>query len=163
MSVYEAWVWKLVDWIWVVVVETLETWVKDLRLGFVTITDARVTGDLREATVFYTVYGDEAARADTAAALASARGVLRSEVGRQTGVRYTPTLEFVADRSTYKQGRSMPGVGVPIVGPESLGARMPDYTLLLTWNFADEILAQQADYRRAGGQFIIPIPEPRIA
>jgi ribosome-binding factor A len=71
--------------------------VKDPRLGFVTITDARVTGDLREATVFYTVYGDDAARADTAAALDSARGVLRTEVGRQTGVRHTPSLAFVAD------------------------------------------------------------------
>ena len=69
------------------------------------------------------------------------------------------TLEFVADRSTYKQGRSMPGVGVPIVAPETLSARMPDYTLLLTWNFADEILAQQAEYRRRGGRFIVPIPD----
>jgi hypothetical protein len=68
-------------------------------------------------------------------------------------------LEFVADRSTYKQGRSMPGVGVPIVAPEALSARMPDYTLLLTWNFADEILAQQAEYRRRGGKFIVPIPD----
>ena len=62
-----------------------------------TITDARVTGDLREATVFYTVYGDDEERAATAAALESAKGVLRSEVGRQTGVRHTPSLTFVAD------------------------------------------------------------------
>jgi ribosome-binding factor A len=88
---------KLADRIRVIVAETLETRVKDPRLGFVTITDARVTGDLRDATVFYTVYGDDAARADTAAALESARGVLRSEVGRQTGVRHTPTLAFVED------------------------------------------------------------------
>jgi SAM-dependent methyltransferase len=72
------------------------------------------------------------------------------------------TLEFVADRSTYKQGRSMPGVRVPIVGPESLSARMPDYTLLLTWNFADEILAQQAEYRSRGGKFIVPIPDVSV-
>jgi ribosome-binding factor A len=80
-----------------IVAVTLEHQVKDPRLGMVTITDARLTPDLREATVFYTVYGDEQVRAESAAALASARGVLRSEVGRQTGVRYTPTLTFVAD------------------------------------------------------------------
>src|SRR5712691_10284973 len=80
-----------------IVALTLEHQVKDPRLGMVTITDARLTPDLREATVFYTVYGDEQVRAESAAALASARGVLRSEVGRQTGVRYTPTLTFVAD------------------------------------------------------------------
>ncbi|HSV64592.1 MAG TPA: 30S ribosome-binding factor RbfA [Mycobacteriales bacterium] len=80
-----------------IVATTLEHEVKDPRLGMVTITDARVTADLREATVYYTVYGDDTARDDSAAALESARGVLRSEVGRQTGVRYTPTLAFVAD------------------------------------------------------------------
>src|SRR4051794_40228862 len=63
----------------------------------VTITDARVTGDLHDATIFYTVYGDEAERTASAAALESAKGVLRSEVGRQTGVRFTPSLTFVAD------------------------------------------------------------------
>ena len=97
MSAHQARVRRLADRVRVIVAETLETRVKDPRLGFVTITDARVTGDLREATVFYTVYGDEAARADTAAALESARGVLRSEVGRQTGVRHTPSLAFVED------------------------------------------------------------------
>ncbi|HSA53250.1 MAG TPA: 30S ribosome-binding factor RbfA [Yinghuangia sp.] len=88
---------KLADRIKVVVAETLDRRIKDPRLGFVTITDARVTGDLREATVFYTVFGDETEREASAAALESAKGVLRSEVGRQTGVRYTPTLTFVAD------------------------------------------------------------------
>ena len=88
---------KLADRIKVVVAETLKTRVKDPRLGFVTITDARITGDLREATVFYTVYGDEAERLESAAALESAKGILRSEVGRQTGVKFTPTLAFVAD------------------------------------------------------------------
>ena len=88
---------KLADRIRVVVAETLERRIKDPRLGFVTITDTRVTGDLREATVFYTVYGDETERAASAAALESAKGVLRSEVGRQTGVRFTPSLSFVAD------------------------------------------------------------------
>ena len=88
---------KLADRIKVVVAETLEMRVKDPRLGFITITDARVTGDLQQATVFYTVLGDETQRADTAAALESARGVLRSEVGKQTGVRLTPSLTFIAD------------------------------------------------------------------
>ncbi|MCZ2528201.1 30S ribosome-binding factor RbfA [Streptomyces sp. HB2AG] len=88
---------KLADRIRVVVAETLERRIKDPRLGFVTITDTRVTGDLREATVFYTVFGDETERESSAAALESAKGVLRSEVGRQTGVRFTPTLSFVLD------------------------------------------------------------------
>ena len=88
---------KLADRVRVIVAEALETRVKDPRLGFVTITDARVTNDLQQATVFYTVLGDDTAHADSAAALESAKGVLRSEVGRQTGVRHTPSLEFVAD------------------------------------------------------------------
>ncbi len=88
---------KLADRIRVIVAETLETRVRDPRLGFLTITDARVTNDLQQATVFYTVYGDEAQRGDTATALESAKGLLRSEVGRQTGVRHTPSLMFVAD------------------------------------------------------------------
>ncbi|MGH8970486.1 MAG: 30S ribosome-binding factor RbfA [Actinomycetes bacterium] len=88
---------KLADRIKVVVAETLEMRVKDPRLGFVTVTDTRVTNDLQHATVFYTVLGDETQKTETAAALESAKGVLRSEVGRQTGVRLTPTLAFVAD------------------------------------------------------------------
>jgi ribosome-binding factor A len=88
-----------------IVAATLETQVKDPRLGMVTITDAKVTPDLREATLFYTVYGDEVARADTAAALESAKGVLRSTVGKQTGVRYTPSLTFVADAIPETTGR----------------------------------------------------------
>lgn len=73
------------------------------------------------------------------------------------------TLDFVADRSPHKQGRYMPGVHVPIVAPERLVEVRPDYCLLLTWNFAEEIMAQQAEYRRGGGRFIIPVPSPRIA
>jgi ribosome-binding factor A len=88
---------KLSDRIKVVVAEMLEQRIKDPRLGFVTITDARVTGDLHDATVYYTVYGTEEEKVGTAAALESAKGVLRSEIGRQTGVRFTPTLTFVAD------------------------------------------------------------------
>jgi ribosome-binding factor A len=80
-----------------IVATGIETQVKDPRLGMVTITDVRVTGDLHDATVFYTVFGDEAAHQDSAMALESAKGVLRSEVGRQTGVRFTPTLTFALD------------------------------------------------------------------
>ena len=88
---------KLADRIKVVVAETLKTKIKDPRLGFVTITDTRITGDLREATVFYTVFGDEEERIASAAALESAKGILRSEVGRQTGIKFTPTLAFIMD------------------------------------------------------------------
>ncbi|HEY4604728.1 MAG TPA: 30S ribosome-binding factor RbfA [Blastococcus sp.] len=80
-----------------IVSAAIESQIKDPRLGMVTITDARVTSDLREATVFYTVYGDETQVADSAKALASATGVLRSTVGRQTGIKFVPSLEFVAD------------------------------------------------------------------
>jgi ribosome-binding factor A len=80
-----------------IVAEMLERRIKDPRLGFVTVTGARVTGDLREATVFYTVYGSEEERADTAAALASATGLIRSEVGRQTGIKHTPSITFETD------------------------------------------------------------------
>ncbi len=88
---------KLADRVREIVAETLEMRVKDPRLGFITITDARVTPDLREATVFYTVYGDDEERAATAAALESAKGILRTEVGRQTGIKHTPSLAFVPD------------------------------------------------------------------
>lgn len=88
---------KLADRIKVIVAEMLELRVKDPRLGFVTITDVRVTGDLQQATLFYTVLGDDTQKSETAAALESAKGVLRSEVGKQTGVRFTPSLTFVAD------------------------------------------------------------------
>lgn len=81
-----------------VVASALERGVKDPRLGMVTVTDVRVTPDLVDATVFYTVYGDEAARLASAQALESARGLLRSQVGRATGVKVTPTLTFVHDR-----------------------------------------------------------------
>jgi ribosome-binding factor A len=80
-----------------IVAEMLERRIKDPRLGFVTVTAARLTNDLREATVFYTVYGSAEERAGTAAALASAVGVIRSEIGRQTGLRHTPSLEFKPD------------------------------------------------------------------
>ncbi len=88
-----------------VVAQTLEMQVKDPRLGMVTITDAKVTPDLREATLYYTVYGDDQQRADTAAALESAKGVLRSQVGRQTGVKFTPSLAFIADAVPENAGK----------------------------------------------------------
>lgn len=80
-----------------IVASGLEHEVKDPRVNMVTITDARLTPDLRDATVYYTVFGDDADYAATAAALSSATGVLRSRVGQQTGVRFTPTLTFIAD------------------------------------------------------------------
>ncbi|HEX8002996.1 MAG TPA: 30S ribosome-binding factor RbfA [Mycobacteriales bacterium] len=89
---------RLADRIKTVVAETVERGIKDPRLGFVTFTDARVTPDLREATLFYTVYGDDTARAETAAALESAKGVLRAEIGKQCRLRFTPTLAFTTDQ-----------------------------------------------------------------
>jgi ribosome-binding factor A len=88
---------KLGDRIKEIVADLLETRVKDPRLGFVTLTDVRVTGDLQNATIFYTVLGDDEDRAGTAAALESAKGMLRSAVGKEISIRLTPTLEFVAD------------------------------------------------------------------
>lgn len=71
-------------------------------------------------------------------------------------------LDYVVDRSTVKQGLYTPGARLPILPPSRLIEDQPDYVLLLTWNFADEILAQQADYRRTGGKFIVPIPEVAV-
>jgi ribosome-binding factor A len=80
-----------------IVAEMLDRRIKDPRLGFVTITDTRVTGDLRDATIFYTVYGSDEDAEATAAALASATGVIRSEVGKQTGIKHTPSITFRRD------------------------------------------------------------------
>jgi len=95
---------KIADRIQIIVAEMLERRIKDPRLGFVTVTDVRVSGDTQQATIFYTVLAgasgqtsDEEAMAATAAALESAKGLLRSEVGKQLGMRHVPTLEFVPD------------------------------------------------------------------
>lgn len=88
---------RLADQIQVILASTIDRRVKDPRLGFATITEVRLTGDNREATAFYTVLGDDEARAGTAAALESAKGMLRSTVGQQLGMKFTPTLEFVLD------------------------------------------------------------------
>jgi hypothetical protein len=71
-------------------------------------------------------------------------------------------LDFLADRNTLKQGKLSPGMHIPVVSPERILAVQPDYLLILAWNFADEIMAQQEEYRRRGGRFILPIPTPRV-
>ncbi len=88
---------KVAEHIKVVVAQMLERRIKDPRLGFVTVTDVRITGDGHDATIFYTVLGDADARTETAMALASATGLLRSTVGKQLGMKFTPTLTFVLD------------------------------------------------------------------
>ncbi|WP_372727470.1 30S ribosome-binding factor RbfA [Nocardioides sp.] len=88
---------KIADRIHVIVAEMLERRIKDPRLGFVTITDVRLTGDSQQATIFYTVLGDETDMTASAAALESAKGVLRAEVGKQLGMRLVPSLTFVHD------------------------------------------------------------------
>ncbi|MGM7666149.1 30S ribosome-binding factor RbfA [Microbacterium sp. A93] len=88
---------RLADRIRVILAERLDKGLRDPRLGFVTITDVRVTGDLQNASVFYTVLGTEEERISSGAALASATGLLRSEVGRHLNTRLVPTLEFILD------------------------------------------------------------------
>ncbi|SJN32180.1 Ribosome-binding factor A [Microbacterium esteraromaticum] len=88
---------RLADRIRVILAERLEKGLRDPRLGFVTITDVRVSGDLQHASVFYTVLGTDEEREDSGKALASATGLLRKEVGKQLSIRLVPTLEFIAD------------------------------------------------------------------
>ena len=88
---------QLADRIRVIVATMLERRIKDPRLGFVTITDVRLTGDNQNASIFYTVMGGQEAIDGTAAALRSASGLIRSEVGKQLGLRHTPTVEFFLD------------------------------------------------------------------
>ncbi|HZW42481.1 MAG TPA: 30S ribosome-binding factor RbfA [Agromyces sp.] len=88
---------KMADRIKEIVAKRLDKGLRDPRLGFVTITDVRVTGDLQHASIFYTVYGSDEERQDSAKALKAATGMLRSEVGRNITARLTPSLEFIAD------------------------------------------------------------------
>src|SRR5919112_39257 len=88
---------RIADHIKVTVAELLERRIKDPRLGFVTVTDVRVSGDTQHASVFYTVFGEEEQVAASAVALESAKGLIRSEVGKQLGTRHVPTLEFIHD------------------------------------------------------------------
>lgn len=89
---------------------------------------------------------------------ASAKGsTLLNYLGKQAA-----TLEFIADRSTYKHGKLSPGLHVPVVPAEDLVARSPAYAVLLVWNFAEEVMAQQQAYTAQGGKFVIPLPELRI-
>ena len=88
---------KVADRIKTLVAEYVEFRLKDERVGFLTITDVRVTGDLQQASVFYTVFGDDEARSNTAEALAENKGRIRSFVGKGLGIRLTPSLEFFAD------------------------------------------------------------------
>jgi SAM-dependent methyltransferase len=101
---------------------------------------------------------EKAAGARIAAYGAAAKGtVLLNHFGIDTSL-----VDYVVDRSPHKQGRRMPGVGIPVRDPSALIEDQPDLVLLLAWNFADEILEQQAAYRQAGGRFLVPIPEPRV-
>ena len=86
---------RIADRIQVIVAEMLERRIKDPRLGFVTVTDVRVSGDTQQATIFYTVFGEKDAMAGTAAALESAKGLIRSEVGKQLGMRHVPEMDFI--------------------------------------------------------------------
>ena len=88
---------KVADRIKEVVAQRLEKGLRDPRLGFVTITDVQVTGDLQHASIFYTVYGSDEERESSAAALKAATGMLRTEVGRNLNTRLTPSLEFILD------------------------------------------------------------------
>ena len=125
-----------------IVAEMLERRIKDPRLGFVTVTDTRVTGDLRDATVFYTVYGSEEEQAASAAALASATGVIRTEVGRQTGIKHTPSITFEQDKLP-EGARSI----------EDLVAKAREADARLAAVRADAVHAGEPDpYRSAGDQ-----------
>jgi ribosome-binding factor A len=88
---------KVADRIQVIVAEMLDRRIKDPRLGFVTITDVRVSGDTQQSSVFYTVLGEEEQVAASATALESAKGLIRSEVAKQLGMRHAPTIEFIHD------------------------------------------------------------------
>jgi SAM-dependent methyltransferase len=114
---------------------------------------ARISGDLRQLLV------DLKSEGRTIAAYgAAAKGsTLVNVVGIDGAL-----IDYVVDRNVHKQGHLMPGVRLPIRDPSVLVEDQPDYLLLLAWNFAEEIIEQQAEYRGAGGRFIVPVPEPRV-
>jgi hypothetical protein len=89
---------------------------------------------------------------------AAAKGVVLANV---CGL-HADQVQFVADRNVHKQGKLLPGVRIPIEGPDELLRRRPDYCLLFAWNIADEILRQEAAYRREGGRFVLPLPQVRV-
>jgi hypothetical protein len=102
--------------------------------------------------------GLKAGGATIAAYGAAAKGtVLLNHVGIDDSL-----VDFVVDRNPHKQGLYMPGVHLPISAPEMLLEEQPDYLLLLAWNYRDEIMRQQDEYRRAGGRFVVPLPEPEV-
>jgi SAM-dependent methyltransferase len=118
-----------------------------LRVNQIKTTLRMLLGNLKAAGMRIAAYG------------ASAKGstlLNYCEIGAET-------LDFVVDRSTVKQGKFTPGTRLRIYSPEKLLEEQPDFTLLLTWNFSEEILRQQSEYQRRGGRFIVPIPMPRVA
>jgi len=138
-----------------ILLEEERSWVRDL--GFYRRFAERVEWLRRELTGLLNRLKAEQKR--IAVYGASAKG---STLLNYFGVGHE-TLDFVVDRSVVKQGRYTPGTHLKIYDPGKLLDEQPDYVLLLTWNFADEILAQQAEYRRRGGRFIIPIPNVKVA
>ena len=158
---------RLGDRIRVILAERLEKGLRDPRLGFVTITDVRVTGDLQHASIFYTVYGTEEERRDSALALKSATGMLRTEVGRNITARLTPSLEFIHDaipenaehiESLLREARTRDaetdvlaataeyaGDADPYVKPRDLEDDTDD------WDEVDEEASDLADDAEAGG------------
>jgi SAM-dependent methyltransferase len=112
-----------------------------------------VRKDLRE--LLTTLKGNGAKIAAYGAAAKGSTMINYSGIG-------TEFVDFVVDRNTHKQGLYMPGRHIPVLAPEALLERAPDYVLLLAWNFADEILQQQKEYQQRGGRFIIPVPHPRV-
>jgi len=117
---------------------------------------ARVTGLCRKLVALLDRLAEDGCR--VAAYGAAAKGtVLLNAAGIDAR-----SIEFVADKNPHKQGYYMPGVHVPVVAPEEITERMPDYLLLLAWNFADEVMRQQSEYAAGGGRFIVPVPEPTI-
>ena len=118
---------------------------------------ARAVGDLRESLtgLLTDLHGRGHSIAAYGAAAKGSTLLNFCGIGREL-------LDFVVDRSPHKQGKFMPGVHLPIAPPSKLLEARPDYVLLLTWNFADEILAQQAEFRTGGGRFVVPVPDVRV-